>query len=1053
MAYIVLTTNPFEPLKNIQKEEHPGGITVREWVQDRFPETGEFPIATVCAVNGRYIVRAEWNHVIQPKDVINFITMPSGPFLIIAILIVAIIALAIFLAVSMPTVPGETPAADPVFSTKGQQNAIRLGEPIEVCYGRNRIYPSMGARPFFKYIDNDQFQYSLFCLGHGWFEIHQILIGDTDIESYQEVTYEVVRPGEQVELFPTNVHTSVEVGRLSLLGPNEEDYVAPGWVGPFPACPPGDETTLLEFDVVFPKGLYTVNKKGNLQNATVQIEAQARLINDLGVPLGAYFDITSTSPLSISGATTTPQRRTYGWDVPLGRYEVRIRRTNETNLSSRAGNDAIWESLRGFVDEEQNFGDVTLLAVRIRATNNLNDRTSTRFNVIATRKLPMKVAGDSDADSLGWTDPIATRSIVWAFVDVFRSVYGGRIFEDKFYDWEKLYELDALYADRNEHFDWVFRDPITVWEAAKTIARVGRAIPLLMGSQITMRRDEPQHVPVTMFTHENIFKGSFQWDIKLFEPDEHDSVMMEYTDPDTGYKQETVICTLPGGTFDHPMDVRFPGCQDRAHAYREGLYIAAQHRYNRENISLSTGLEGHITTYGDLVLISHDAPKWGQNGYVVNAEEDTAGFWTLTLSEPLNWDTDTGDHQIAFRGRNALIIGPFSAQRLLDDNQVRIQRDGDTSTAGPDWLLSGKTEPMMFVFGVAGNITKYAKLVKIDPRGGEKIDLTAVNYDSRVYSFDELEPPALNLPSTPPEPPDLPEIDDLFITQIDSVLHVIQIAWSAAFGAQRYIVQTSTDGSNWETRASDTTQTAIQVQVQPGPIWVRVAAINNGQGPWIQDTVTVAEMSQLQLLGEWEYLDWKVGWWGVLEADGYQVKVYDNTNPGAPVEKHSEDLASGARSFTYEYLDAVTDSNLNREMLVTVDALYDGEPSGTPSELALSNPIPAAPSDLGSSFIDEESDGAHYLLSWTVPDEEDLITLKVWLSSTNNFDPGSVSPIYDNTLGSPDPDALITSLEVVVPLNVGGTHPTYYWRVAVFDVWGEELLTNVTTQQVIAAYP
>lgn len=1052
MAFVIETTNPFQPLKDLVKQECLGGMTIRQWLENKYPGFIEFPVPTVCAINGTPIKREEWSErVIQPRDVVNFIAMPEGPFLIIAILIVAVIALAIFMFAAMPSAPGEPPGADPVFSVSGQQNTIRLGEPIEVCYGRNRIFPSLAARPFFKYQNNDQFQYSLFCLGQGKYHIEQILIGDTDISEYQEVTYEVLEPGQQVTLFPTTVFTAVEVGRLALLGPNEQGYVAPGWIGPFPANPAGTTATRIEFDLIFPKGLYVLNKKNNVQSIAVNVEAEARLINDAGAPLGAFFAITTPTPLTVSAATTTPQRRTFEMDVPEGRYEVRLRRTSETNLSIRAGNDTIWESLRGFVDAPQNFGNVTLMAVKIRATNNLNDRTQVRFNVIATRKLPMRVGGDSSANTDGWTDPMPTRSVMWAFVDIFRSVYGGRIFDDAFYDWTEFHRLDALYEIRNEHFDWIFRDPITVWEAARTVARVGRATPILAGSLVTMRRDEPQYIPVTMFTPENTIKGSFRWSVKLWDLDEFDSVRMEYTEVATGYKQETVLCTLPGDTTDHPQDVRFAGCQDRNHAYREGLFILATMRYLRENITIDTGLEGHITTYGDLALFSNDVPRWSQSGIVVDAEEQTSGYWLLTLSEPLEADT-SGEHQILLRGKRGEVIGPLTATLQDDPQQVIIAYVPNTAETA-DFLLSGKTEPMMFLFGPTGNVRKYGKIIRIEPGGGEKVSITAVNYDDIIYSFDDLTAPPLNLPPTPPLPPDLPTIDDLFITQIDSVLHIVQIAWSAAFGAQRYIVQTSTDGANWEDRASTTVQTSVQLQVQTGPLWVRVAAINNGQGPWIEDDITVGEMSQLQLLGAWDDLDWKVGWWQVLEADSYQLKIYDNTDPLAPVEKHSADLNGNTRSFTYDYLDAITDSNLTRDMLVTVDAVYDGVPSGIPSRLALHNSIPSAPTGPASVFLEEASDGAHYQLSWTVPDEADLIQIKVWLSAVNNFDPGSVSPIYDNTLVAPDPTGLITTLEVTVPLDGFGAHPTQYWRVAVFDVWGSEIATNVTAQQVIAAYP
>jgi hypothetical protein len=240
--------------------------------------------------------------------------------------------------------------------------------------------------------------------------------------------------------------------------------VAPGYVGPFASNPPGTVTEKIEIDIIYPKGIYLVNSKGNLTALNIQIQVDARLIDNAGAPLGAYFPLTLPYPLSITAATTTPQRRTYSATVPSGRYEVRVRRIDTKDLGTRSGHDALWEGMRAFIDTAQDFGDVTLFAVKIRATNNLNDQTATRFNVIATRMLPTRNT------SAGFGAPVATRSIVWAFVDAFRSLYGGRV-PDEFFDWDTLEAADATYTDRGEHFDWIFRDPITVWETAKTIAR------------------------------------------------------------------------------------------------------------------------------------------------------------------------------------------------------------------------------------------------------------------------------------------------------------------------------------------------------------------------------------------------------------------------------------------------------------------------------------------------------------------------------------------------------------------------------------------------------
>jgi len=213
MAFIIETLNVLEPT-NINKHSCAGGITLRKWLEMRHPGFIEFPFPTYILVNGLPVVRSGWDHVIQPDDIINIITCPADPWTIAIVIAVAAIALSIAFAltIEVPKTPGEQPASDPVFSTRGQQNTIRLGEPIECPYGRNRIYPSIAMRPYFQYKDNEQFQYSVMCIGQGEYEIHDIFIGDTPIDSFAEVEYEIVPPGGNVSLFPSKVYTAIETG-------------------------------------------------------------------------------------------------------------------------------------------------------------------------------------------------------------------------------------------------------------------------------------------------------------------------------------------------------------------------------------------------------------------------------------------------------------------------------------------------------------------------------------------------------------------------------------------------------------------------------------------------------------------------------------------------------------------------------------------------------------------------------------------------------------------------------------------------------------------------
>jgi len=1043
MAYIIETPNAFQPLVGMRKHFHPGGISIRGWLEGTYPGFIEFPNPTICLVNGEPVLREDWDQEIKKDDIVNFINLVGGPLIIIVVvLIIAMVALA--LTMQPPATPGTTPSSDPVFSTKGQTNDIRLGEPIEVNYGRNRIYPSLASYPFFRYVDNDQFQYSLFCIGQGFYEVHAIQVGDTDINTFAEVTYELLQPGEASTLFWSNIETSVEVGGQTFYATNDPEYEAPGWIGPFAVCGPDETVSAVEVDLVYPKGVYRVKKNGSLAIITVRVEFEKRLIDDDGNPLG---DWSSLITYSMAAATTTPQRRTSYVALSPGRYEVRGRNPDFQPISTRYGRDVAWESMKGYlIRPTPDYGNITMLAVKIRATNNLNARTQERFNVLATRKLPVRESGGT------FSDPVATRSIIWAFVDVFRSFYGGYILSDTFFDWETLETLDALYESRNEHFDWTFRDPITVWEAAKVIARAGRAIPLLAGSLITMRRDGPLEVPVTLFMPDNIVRGSFEWSISLWEPLDFDSLMVEYNEPASGYKQEQVLCILPGDSGDIPKDLRIPGIQDRDHAYHEGLYTLASERYLRENIAFETGLEGFIPSYGDLVAISHDVPRWGQSGYILGVEEESSGTCHLHVSEPLDF-SESGDHQILLRKKDGSIIGPFTAQENSDPKIVTIEPIEEI-----DFLLGGTTEPMLFLFGVIGEITKYGRVVKLEPQGGERVKITLVNEAPIIHTFDELIAPPFTAGPQPPVVPDLPIITRLTLTQVDDSVLQVLASWNPAFGAQFYIIQTSTDGVNWQFRA-DTVRTSLQFQVTVGLLYVRVAAVNNGQGPWIQGTIDVGRIFGLVIFMPWNAdlesgggndLEWGIRWWSNPLCDAYRIRVYDNAQ-SAPILKR-EVIQTGVEFiYSFDSLEemAIDDDNLNRLMLVEVDGMSRDsdtdilEADNFPRTLELSNvlPLPPADSSISWEFVSYDEDASagptfYFRIYWADGLEADLYRGVVWLSLDASFDPTLEPSSYSfvsSTVGS-------TPQQGVVGIVLTPDHvfpDTYLW-VGLGDIWGPE---------------
>ncbi|MEQ4619074.1 MAG: phage tail protein, partial [Corticimicrobacter sp.] len=168
--------------------------------------------------------------------------------------------------------PAKTPStmareqASPTYTIGAQGNTARLLESIPVQYGRFRVYPDFAAQPYTELDGNQTYLYQLFCLGQGEYDIEEIRIEDTPIGNFEEVEYEIVRPGELVTLFPDNVVTSNAVQGIELKGPNEETHSV---AGPFVANPAGTKTNKIAVDIVFPAGLFYANDEGGLSRRSV----------------------------------------------------------------------------------------------------------------------------------------------------------------------------------------------------------------------------------------------------------------------------------------------------------------------------------------------------------------------------------------------------------------------------------------------------------------------------------------------------------------------------------------------------------------------------------------------------------------------------------------------------------------------------------------------------------------------------------------------------------------------------------------------------------------
>lgn len=841
-ATVIYANNPFDPArdrKQVQVRRHSS-------LQKLAPKTQQ---PFVCLVNGAPVLRANkgWQRTVNDGDVVAFITLPQGggggsnPLRIVLMVGMAVFAPyaagilapqlgvmsemgmmalqagigfvgnALINALIPPPKPTSSSsaqnsaAASPTYNLSAQGNSARIGQAIPVLYGQHLIYPDFAAEPYTEYAGNEQYLYQLFCIGQGEYAVSDIKIEDTAIANFAEVTYEVVAPGTRVTLFPSNVITASEVSGQELL--------TNAAVGPFMANHSGTQTNAIAVDIVAPRGLYYANDDGGLNTVGVAFKVEARTVDDAGVATGSWVILGSES---FSAATGTAQRKSYKYSVTKARYEVKVTRTDTKQTNSRYGHEIDWVSLRAYIPDSQDYGDLTMLAMRLRATNNISSQSARRINCIAQRKLPIW-------NGTTWSAPTATRSICWALADALRANYGGGIAASRI-DLTQLLALDTILTARGDTFDGIFDQKQVLWEALTLIARAGRMKPYVQGGMYHFTRDGASSLPVALFSQRNIIKNSMKVQYMLPSDETADSVLVTYFDA-AKQKPLEILAQLPGYSADNPYPIDLFGVTNAAQAWREGRYIAAANRYRRQSISFTTEMEGFIPTFGDLIAISHDRMQRNISGDVLGYD---AGTYTLTLSEPVSFDV--GSYYFGFKLRDGSFSGPWLATAGVDDYHPILSSPLDFT---PD--TSTAREKTGFTFGLGETYRKLARVVSVRPRSIHQVEIMCVNEDDAVHTADTgTVPPASSYWSLPAKIT-RPLVTGLSVTLSGTPSNPqLAIDWQPAAGADHYYVETSYDsGSSWQ-RRGDVSSSNILVTAQRGTVFVRVAGVGLSRGDWVE---------------------------------------------------------------------------------------------------------------------------------------------------------------------------------------------------------------------------
>lgn len=672
-----------------------------------------------------------------------------------------------------PKVPGRNDqSVSPTYSLQaGGRNRARLYEPMGLVLGEPYAVPDLAAQPYTYFYAGEQYLWQMFHLGINCADAQNLRIGQTALNSYQNVT--VLRNGLESDNtdFPA-LGTSVDSTAGAQLPYNI-------WVTR--TSSPG--TVRLAVDII--TVLYAIDDEGAFLARTLNIDIQYR---ELGTEdwlpftdaIPAVPAVTEQVPnlvgesqyqdgfvtrvitpgvagvpagrLRLRKSTQTPLRTGRQRAVPPGQYEVRLRKVEQDVTGTDGSNQVEWVQLRSFQEDTADYDGQARLAIQIQANGQLNGALDELNAVLKAKPMPYW-------NGSAWVDAVDRASGLCnpgaLFLLIARGIYdssGRRLaglgLSDSQIDIEGLKLFMQRCAAMGFEFDLFLQEAMSTEDLLEALAYAG----------LGERSYRDGKLGVTFFTEDDPIEGvinmanirarSFGVDYETAPT--ADELEFQYFDRNGGNTWRSLRVRAPGVTNPRST-ARQPltGITSEAHAALLARFAMAQNVYLRKTISCELDLEYMTFRRGAVVALSHDLTQWGYGGRLV-AVEDNAGVITLTLDEPVPADNPVGGpstRYIGLRLPGETQLRVFPVQSFTGESRVLVL--DEPWPVGVDLPGADPANPAhdtVWIYDFKAVPGQRLRVVAIEPNGNGA-RLTMVPVPDEFWAFvltGEYEPPPNN---------------------------------------------------------------------------------------------------------------------------------------------------------------------------------------------------------------------------------------------------------------------------------------------------------------------
>lgn len=593
---------------------------------------------------------------------------------------VGMIGNAIVSKLTAPKVDRSNSEQSNTYGWVGTETVTGQGYPLAVTYGRMKSAGLLLSRHV---ISDGEKQYLnlLYCAGEGELsKIEDIRINANPISNYKDVQVDIRKGTNDQTVIPNfNDNFADQSLNYELTESWNTQQVQ------------GDACDAIELTVGFPNGLYYSNDSGGADRTSVTLKAEIRKVGDeswQALPLANQkgmaghikrrdawnFIKTDNSAANtseytgrIEEATNNAFYRVFRFDnLEKARYEIRMRCSAKDGKSLRHVNKVYWVQLTQIIYDDFVHPGKALIGIKALATSQLSGTDpkvtwiQERSEVYVFNPYINKYEAQP-ADNPAWA--------AYDLIHICRKIGGEYIVFGQPH-MRLDYNAFKAWADKCKTngftFNYIYDTAMRLWDALKYPEAVGRGKVIPVGTRFTCVSDY-QSTPVQLFTVANIKHGSFTEEFQGVEA-RANSVEISFLNKDKDYERDVI--PVYGDTYDesdtltNPAQVELMGCTSLEQAYKHGKHFLRCNKYEIRTVTIEAFTDAIACTVGDIILIQHDIPEWGEGGRVIAVSGQT-----ITLDKEVSVQPGK-NYQLLIRSNSTDIVSTFNVVNVSGLNVI-----------------------------------------------------------------------------------------------------------------------------------------------------------------------------------------------------------------------------------------------------------------------------------------------------------------------------------------------------------------------------------------------